>query len=87
MGATAACNLESGTISDAQLMSIAPGMISVLRASDNVSDGSCWLHTTKVSSGAADLQSIADRPYVQIGCKEHDSLGGDCQIRAAVYCR
>jgi hypothetical protein len=66
---------------------VAPGFLSVLRTSDNVSDGSCWLHTTKLSSGSRELASVADRGYVQIGCKENDSNGGDCHIRAAIWCR
>jgi hypothetical protein len=86
-GITAACNLESGSVTDAQLASVPGNTIDVVRASDNVSDGRCWVYNTSVSSGEATIEDVLDRRSTPVGCRESDSNGGDCQIRGNLYCR
>jgi hypothetical protein len=87
VGASAACNLEDGAVTDAQLASVPAGAISVVRASDNVSDGQCWLGDDRLSRGRKAVDGFEDRGSVTIGCREVDRNGGDCHIKAALYCR
>lgn len=87
VGASAACNLESGAVTDAQLAAVAGGTIQVVRASDNVSDGRCALGATRVSSGAAKVAGVVDAASATMSCREVDQNGGDCDIKAALYCR
>ena len=87
VGAKAACNLESATVTDAELASVANGTLGVTRASDVVAEGSCTLAATTLRSGAAPVEAALDRVAVTASCKEHDSNGGDCNIRGILYCR
>ncbi len=87
VGAVAACNLEYGAVSDAQLAQVPVGSIAVVRASDNVADGRCTVGDDTASSGRKLIDGVEDLDRVTIGCSEHDRNGGDCHIKAAIYCR
>jgi parallel beta-helix repeat protein len=84
VGAAAACNLEYGTASEADL---APGAITVTRASDVVSDGRCVLGGARASQGRVAVTGVVDRESVSFACSERDANGGDCHIVTALYCR
>jgi hypothetical protein len=87
VGAVAACNLEYGSVTDSDLSAVAVGFIQVLRASDNVSNGRCYLGGTSLHSGQEEIQYVQGHSAVSMGCDEHDINGGDCHIQAALYCR
>jgi hypothetical protein len=86
VGAIAACNLEHGDVSDAELAGVSLDTVKVIRASDDAGQGSCSMHTTAVSTGQADVEGLPDRTSITVKCKEHDKNGGDCQVRGALFC-
>ena len=99
VGAKAACNLEFGTVSETELNGVLANSVKVLRASDDVSKGSCTLGRTSIRSGEAAISGIigANRGAfglnsfgpnrVLIGCREEDVNGGDCHIKVRLYYR
>jgi hypothetical protein len=87
IGATAACNLEYGTISDEVLATVPTNTIRVIKASDHVSDGSCYVGGNSLQSGEKTIIGIDGLDRVSVGCKEHDRNGGDCHIKGILYCR
>ena len=48
VGAVAACNLEYGAVSDAELATVPPHLIHVARLSDDIEDGSCYVENNAV---------------------------------------
>jgi hypothetical protein len=84
--AVVACNLEHGSVTDEQLSAVAKGYIQVVRPSDHVDEGSCWLGSHRVSSGQVAITDITTLTSVSLGCQEHDKNGGDCHIRGSMYC-
>jgi hypothetical protein len=84
--ARAACNLEYGPVTDEQLSSVEQGHVEVVRRSDHVDEGSCWLGTAQVGSGRVTVANIVGLTGVTVGCQEHDKNGGDCQIRGSLHC-
>jgi hypothetical protein len=94
VGARAACNLEWGTVTAAELSSVPGNKIRVVRPSDNVSDGYCYvgechgsLCSNLVQQGERTIVGIEDGPQAEVGCQEHDKNGGDCHIKGTLYCR
>jgi hypothetical protein len=99
VGAVAACNLEYGAVSDAELASVPPHLIYVARLSDDIEDGGCYVESNAVigklilhsfvpqSAVQTPIRGIAGRSRVAVGCDEHDVNGGDCHIRGSLYCR
>jgi len=86
--AKAACNLEYGSVSTTQLDGTPNGSIRITKASDNVSDGSCFVGSTKASSGTRTISSsIRGLGSMDFGCREHDKNGGDCHVRGVVSCK
>jgi parallel beta-helix repeat protein len=85
IGAKAACNLEFGTVSATDLNGVPANFVTVLRASDNVSNGSCTLGSTSIHSGQAAVRGIIGQNRVSIGCREQDANGGDCHIKGRLY--
>lgn len=85
--ATAACNLEHGPVTDEQLSSVKRGYLEVVRPSDQVDEGKCWLANNQIERGRSAIAAIAGQRGVSLGCQEHDRNGGDCQIRATLYCQ
>jgi len=85
--ARAACNLEYGSVTDEQLSSMEPGYLEVVRRSDRVEQGSCWLGSSQVEDGLVATAAIVGLTGVSIGCQEHDKNGGDCEIRGSLYCQ
>jgi hypothetical protein len=86
IAARAACNLEGGMVSQARLQAVSGNMISVVRPSDDASDGKCWVAETSLQKGTAKIVGALNRRSVEIGCHERDSNGGDCHIRGMLYC-
>jgi hypothetical protein len=86
-GAVAACNLEYGLVTDDQVSSVAQGYIKVVRASDHVDEGGCWVGGNRLDSGQEAIANVAALTAVTIGCQEHDKNGGDCDIRGFLYCQ
>jgi len=87
VGAKAACNLEFGTVSETELNGVLANSVKVLRASDDVSKGSCTLGSTSIRSGQAAVSGIIGLNRVSIGCREQDVNGGDCHIKVRLYYR
>ena len=85
--ATAACNLEHGAVTEAQLERVPRGELMVVRRSDHPEQGSCWVQETTLGEGARTIEDIGGRHYVNVGCQEHDKNGGDCHIRGVLSCR
>jgi len=86
IGAVAACNLETGSVSDSQVASVPTNEVRVVRASDIVSDGRCTVGSTVLSQGQQTITGLGSTS-TSVSCKEHDSNGGDCEVRGALYCR
>jgi hypothetical protein len=82
----AACNLEFGDISDAQLAGTTDGVMRVVSTSDIPGDGSCQVGNTAISTGQAAIQSAPGAGAITLSCREHDENGGDCHVRALVTC-
>ncbi len=87
IGATAACNLEYGEITDDILGTVPTNHIEVITPSDDVSDGTGFIGTNKLQKGQKIITGVDGLEKVLIGCKEHDANGGDCHIKAILYCR
>jgi hypothetical protein len=87
IGAKAACNLETGTVSSDDLDQVPAYILNVLRASDVVEQGTCILGNTIAHSGRAGVTGVDGRDRVTIGCRERDSNGGDCHIKGRLYYR
>lgn len=87
IGATAACNLEYGEITDDILGTVPTNHIAVSTPSDNVSEGTGFIGTNKLQKGQKIITGVDGLEQVLIGCKEHDKNGGDCHIKAILYCR
>ena len=87
VGAKAACNLEYGTVAATDLNGVFANFVKVLRASDNVSQGSCTLGSTSIRSGEAAVRGINGLTSLSFGCRENDSNGGDCHIKGRLYYR
>jgi hypothetical protein len=103
VGAVAACNLENGAVSDAELAAVPPHLIHAARLSDTIRNGRCYVQNNAVEGSTAigtvvavtiprgavqsTIRGIAGRRQVTVGCKEQDENGGDCHIRGWLYCR
>jgi hypothetical protein len=87
IGATAACNLEFGEVSSAQLAGVSPGQVAVLRESGNAAHGTCRVGSTTVQRRRSPARGGSGRLTTQASCREHDANGGDCHVRGTLYCR
>ncbi len=85
--ARAACNLEHGPVTEEQLSSVELGYVEVVRGSDHVEEGRCWLANNQVGSGRVAMVDVVGLTRVSMGCQEHDRNGGDCVIRGSLYCQ
>lgn len=85
--AKAACNLEHGPVTSDQLKAVEPGYLQVVRRSDHVEEGRCWLGNDRLESGRLAVADSVGHTQVSLGCQEHDRNGGDCQIRGSLYCQ
>lgn len=87
VGAKAACNLEFGAVSTADLDAVPANLVQVLRASDTLSEGRCTVGGTSLGRSMAAIVGVNGLNGVTIGCREHDANGGDCHIKARLYFR
>lgn len=86
VGAHAACNLEYGPVSDAELASVPRDALWVLRWSDVPQQGRCWIGELGAAAGEVPLAGRVRGSSTAFGCREHDRNGGDCAIRGLAYC-
>jgi hypothetical protein len=86
VGAKAACNLEAGTVDDAVVSELPFDRLEVVRASDNVADGTCYVSFNWASEGGTTIDTAKGFSQLAIGCREYDDNGGDCQIKGVSYC-
>jgi hypothetical protein len=86
VGAVAACNLESGAVSDEDIRTLPIDLMVVVQASDNVSSGVCQVGGNRISKGSRPITGLDGRRSVKVKCEEHDRNGGDCHIRGVLYC-
>lgn len=86
VAARAGCNLEYGSVSQSQLNTIPWGRLHVVKASDNVHAGTCYIGGDELSSGSVITDDLPDSGAVFIGCKEHDKNGGECHIKGELIC-
>jgi hypothetical protein len=90
VGAYGACNLEGTTIGNGELHginSVPLNTFSVLRPSDNPTDGWCQVGNNGIHTGNAPIDGALGAHSIVIRCSEHDENGGDCNVRAIFYCR
>ena len=93
IGASALCNLESGSIAEEDMGKMQPNAIRVLRASDKVSEGSCTLGATQARNHQAAVSLLRLNELaratgqVTFGCRERDANGGDCHMRGTLRLR
>ena len=88
IAARAACNLEWGSVSSTQLAAVPIDQLQVVRPSDYVWSGYCGLHRAGTYAGTTQLSDMPsnDRSIGGV-CREHDTNGGDCHIKAEIYCQ
>lgn len=86
IGAVAACNLEYGSVSNAQLTGMPVNTIKVVKESDKRKYSDCFVGGNHVNRGRAKINIVNNAKSVIIGCKEHDKNGGDCHIKGQLYC-
>jgi hypothetical protein len=87
VGATLACNLEFGNVTDNSISNLPVNTLSVIVRSDNTSDGSCYIEKNKISKGSTSLDDIQDLVRAVVGCREKDKNGGDCHVKGVLFCR
>jgi hypothetical protein len=86
VAARAACSLETSSVTSSRLSGVPGNVLAVVERSDSRYDGVCWVGDTSRRSGQTHIADVLGERGVEIGCKEHDSNGGDCEIRATLYC-
>lgn len=87
VGAKAACNLEQGAVSSADLDAVPANVMQVLRASDEASQGRCTVGNTSIGTSMAGIAGINGLTSVSVACREHDANGGDCSMKVRLYFR
>ena len=84
----AACNLESGSVSDAELASMGDGQISIVRESDGWRQGLCKVGPTQAKRGNKGISwTVARETSIEVSCTEKDKNGGDCHVRGELTCQ
>ena len=85
IGFKAACDLETGSVPTYALDKVPANAVKVMRASDHASEGRCTIGSASIQSGESAVGGIIGQTSVTMGCREKDSNGGDCQIKARVF--
>ncbi len=86
VGVRAACNLEWGDVTAADIDATAGDSLRVTVPSSHPSQSSCWFGDTAVQTGEATAYTTRTSGPVSYGCYEHEASGGDCEIRGVAYC-
>ncbi|MCX7554390.1 right-handed parallel beta-helix repeat-containing protein [Marinicella sp. S1101] len=94
IGVQAACNLEFGRVTDAKRDQALLNRVTVVRASDNVDEGSCQVDGTAIAQGNQLITPWLLNAYNDVGtanqlnyqCSERDRRGGECHINIRQYC-
>jgi hypothetical protein len=84
-GVKAACNLESGSVTDEELSKTPWSLAGVVKRSKYASEGVCVIDGVDVSERGVVLGGREGQ--IEFSCREHDDNGGDCQVRGAIACR
>ncbi len=85
-GMKALCNLEFGQVNEKTLKSLAWNHLSVSTPSDHVSEGSCILGKSQISSETLPVSVSPGATKVTFSCSENDKNGGDCHISGKILC-
>ena len=87
LGIRAACNLEYGSVPASTVTAQKWNTLSVLRPSDDASDGHCRIDSVDLRSGKSNILMPPEvAGQVSVGCSERDENGGDCHIRGELLC-
>lgn len=87
VGLKAACNLESGSVSDAELAATAFDALRVATPSDIASDGECRVGSQGIATGSVDMTpQLGTAGALAASCHERDSNGGDCAVKGQALC-
>jgi hypothetical protein len=86
IGARAAANLESGSISFSELDDVKMNTLKIVRPSDHIWEGISFVGNTRLLIGEKTITGVNDLARVVVGCKERDDNGGDCHIKGMLYC-
>lgn len=87
LSATAACNLEHGSVSADAVSGAKPGTLVVARESSNPADGQCRVGSTVINRRRTIARGATNAYSTTASCREHDNNGGDCHIRGVLHCR
>ena len=87
LAASAACNLEHGTVSSGTVAGLKPGELLVDRESSEVTQGRCRVGSTAIDRRWSIVRGAENAHSTTASCREHDKNGGDCHIRGVLYCR
>jgi hypothetical protein len=88
----AACNLELGAVTDAELDGTFWNSLKIVKQSDIPGDGKCtlndygFIYTSTARTGATKVVSYRGLQSIVAECDEHDRNGGDCHIRGKLIC-
>jgi hypothetical protein len=87
VGAVAACNLEYGTVSDAELAMVPPNLLHVATFSDHLEDGSCYVGNNAVVGEIAFSSGFPIEPYIPESAVQSPIRGIVGLDRVAVGCQ
>lgn len=82
-----ACNLEIPNIQQRSLYLMgSANRIKIIRSSVTQKDSSCAANDISLKAGEASLSSLLGQDTLRISCKDMENDGGDCAVRAEIYC-
>lgn len=83
----AACNLETPTISKMALYEMGKeSKIKIVRSSLTKEGSLCSVNDISLNEGEMSLSSLVGQDILRLSCKETEKNGGDCAVKAEVYC-
>ncbi len=89
----AACNLELGAVTDAELDGTFWNSLKIVKQSDVVTDGKCtlngygFIYNKSGKTGATKVAILTGHQSLTAECDEHDKNGGECHIRGTLTCQ
>jgi hypothetical protein len=89
IGASGACNLEYGTVTQAEYDAVPGNILRVTLASDTASDGTCRIggSANAVSSMDRNLTGLQGLTSATVSCSEYDVNGGECHVKGELFCK
>lgn len=82
----AGCNLEFGLVSQSRLASVPWNQVEVVRASDYINAGFCFVADAEISSGSSAINIGSQQNSFEYSCREFDSNGGECHVFGTALC-